>query len=395
MVTSTLTDRITTFRQRRTAPLILELDLTDGIAEEPPADPLSALATMRRPRLADVLDGLRRAARRRPGPGAGGQGRRAAGSGLAQVQELRAAIREFAGTGKLTVAWAETFGDFSPGNVPYYLATAFDRIYLQPSGDLGLTGIACRTGSTAARWTSWAWSSRSASGASTRARPSGSPSTGSPGRPGRRCSGWPPRSSEQLTGAIAQRLEIGRRGGPGADRPRPVRGRRGAGRRPGGRARLPGRGLRGGPEGGRARTRTCCTSAATSGPGAGRAGPHAARHRPQDAVALIYASGPIRRGRSARGPLCGGSMGSDTVSARAAQRRGRPPGQGDRAAGEQPGRLVRGLGHDLARGGPGPRRRASRSWCRWARWPRPAATSSPWPPTPSSPSPARSPAPSA
>ena len=39
------------------------------------------------------------------------------------------------------MAWAETFGDFSPGNVPYYLATAFDRIYLQPSGDLGLTGI--------------------------------------------------------------------------------------------------------------------------------------------------------------------------------------------------------------------------------------------------------------
>src|SRR5882762_9237629 len=62
--------------------------------------------------------------------------------GLAQVQELHAAIREFGGSGKLTVAWAETFGDFSPGNVPYYLATAFERIYLQPSGDLGLTGIA-------------------------------------------------------------------------------------------------------------------------------------------------------------------------------------------------------------------------------------------------------------
>jgi protease-4 len=40
------------------------------------------------------------------------------------------------------VAWAETFGEFSRGNVPYYLATAFDRIFLQPSGDLGLTGVA-------------------------------------------------------------------------------------------------------------------------------------------------------------------------------------------------------------------------------------------------------------
>ena len=48
----------------------------------------------------------------------------------------------FRASGKLTVAWAETFGEFTHGNVPYYLATAFDRIYLQPSGTLGLTGIA-------------------------------------------------------------------------------------------------------------------------------------------------------------------------------------------------------------------------------------------------------------
>ena len=34
-----------------------------------------------------------------------------------------------------------------------------------------------------------------------------------------------------------------------------------------------------------------------------------------DTVALIYASGPIRRGRSARGPLLRGPMGSDTLSA--------------------------------------------------------------------------------
>jgi protease-4 len=35
----------------------------------------------------------------------------------------------------------------------------------------------------------------------------------------------------------------------------------------------------------------------------------------QHHVALIYAAGPIRRGRSGRGPLSGGGMGSDTISA--------------------------------------------------------------------------------
>ena len=280
MVTSTLTDRITTFRQRRTAPLILELDLSDGIAEEPPTDPLSALAAMRRPRLADVLDGLRRARTddrvRALVAKVGGQR-----MGLAQVQELRAAISAFAGTGKLTVAWAETFGDFSPGNVPYYLATAFDRIYLQPSGDLGLTGISVQN-----------WFYRGAldklgvefqvgkreeyKSAAERLTEQG---FSGPAREA--LQRMAASIVEQLTEAIAQRLEISAEDGPGADRPRPVRGQRGAGHPPGGRARLPGRGLRGGPEGGRARTRTCCTWAATSGPGRWPSGPGSCPARPR------------------------------------------------------------------------------------------------------------------
>ena len=128
-------------RQRRTGPLILELDLTDGITEGPPADPLTALLTMRRTRLQDVLDGLRRAAAddrvRVLVVKVGGSG-----IGLAKAQELRAAVGDFRRSGKLAVAWAESFGDFVRGNVPYYLATGFDRIYVQPSGTVGLTGVA-------------------------------------------------------------------------------------------------------------------------------------------------------------------------------------------------------------------------------------------------------------
>jgi protease-4 len=136
-----LADQLARWRRQRTAPLILELDLTEGIAEGPPADPVSAVLSMRRSRVADVLDGLRRARSDQRVKAlvvkVGGRP-----IGLATVQEIRRAVEEFGDAGKLTVAWAETFGEFSAGNLPYYLATAFDTVFLQPSGDLGLTGIA-------------------------------------------------------------------------------------------------------------------------------------------------------------------------------------------------------------------------------------------------------------
>jgi protease-4 len=96
---------------------------------------------MRKTRLADVLSGLKRA-RQDPRVKAlvvkiGGQP-----LGLAMVQELRQAVIHFRASGKLTVAFSETFGEFGGGTVPYYLATAFERLYLQPSGDVGLTGVA-------------------------------------------------------------------------------------------------------------------------------------------------------------------------------------------------------------------------------------------------------------
>ena len=95
----------------------------------------------RRVRLPDIIEGLRRARqddRVRALVVKVGGGR----IGLARMQELREAIGAFRESGKLTVAWSETFGEFTHGNVPYYLATAFDRIYLQPSGSVGLTGVA-------------------------------------------------------------------------------------------------------------------------------------------------------------------------------------------------------------------------------------------------------------
>jgi protease-4 len=313
MVSSMLTDRISRYRQRRTAPLILELDLTEGIAEEPPSDPLSALTTMRRARLADLLDGLRRAGSddrvRALVVKVGGRP-----IGLAQVQELHAAIREFGGSGKLTVAWAETFGDFSPGNVPYYLATAFDRIYLQPSGDLGLTGIAVQN-----------WFYRGALdklGVEVEVGARGEYKSAAE-RLTERGFSQPAREAlqrvaasivEQLTGAIAQRLEIT----PADARALIDRGPFVAGEALDARL-VDSLGYRdevyaavreeAGPDAyllylGRYQRARTLAERARKLPGTGT----------EDAVALIYASGPIRRGRTTRSPMGGSSMGSDTVS---------------------------------------------------------------------------------
>ncbi len=312
MVDLTLTDRIATLRQRRTAPLILELDLTEGIAEEPPGDPLSALATRHRLRLADVLDGLRRARadHRVKALVAKIGGRRI---GLAQVQELRAAVGDFAAAGKLTVAWAETFGDFSPGNVPYDLATAFGRIWLQPSGDVGLTGISLEN-----RFFRGTLDTLGVDFQVARRKEYKSAAE----RFTERKFSDPAREEnqrlaasviEQISEAIGQRLQV-----PPADA----------------RALIDN-----GPFmasealdarlvdalGYRDEVYEHVKDAAGDGAVTlylsryqrSRALAERARRLPrpgEDCVALIYATGPIRRGRSARGPLMPGAMGSDTMT---------------------------------------------------------------------------------
>ncbi len=138
---SALTGTLTKLAKQRTAPLILELDLSDGIIEARPSDPLSAFMTRHQTASTDVINGLRQARAddrvRALVVKVGGRP-----IGLGMVQELRGAIKRFREAGKLTVAWADSFGELAAGNVPYYLATAFETIFLQPSGDVGLTGLA-------------------------------------------------------------------------------------------------------------------------------------------------------------------------------------------------------------------------------------------------------------
>lgn len=121
--------------------ILLELDLTRGVTEPPPATPLAAIRSRHVPGLRHLVGALRRArddarvvalVAHLGGPSLS----------LAHTQELRDAVVAFQEAGKRTVAWSESYGESGPGTVPYYLASVFDEVWLQPSGELGITGVA-------------------------------------------------------------------------------------------------------------------------------------------------------------------------------------------------------------------------------------------------------------
>ena len=61
--------------------------------------------------------------------------------GLAEAEEFRDAVADFRAHGKFAFAFADSFGELDGGTRPYFIATAFDQIWLQPAGSLALTGV--------------------------------------------------------------------------------------------------------------------------------------------------------------------------------------------------------------------------------------------------------------
>jgi len=121
----------------------LELDLTEQLAEPSPDDVLARLQARGRRALRPTLRALHEAGADRRVVGLVAK----VGPGLswAEMQELRLGVRAFAGSGKPAVAWAESFGDDSGGMAAYVLASAFDEIWLQPGGGVGLLGVGLQT----------------------------------------------------------------------------------------------------------------------------------------------------------------------------------------------------------------------------------------------------------
>ncbi len=124
---------------------VLELDLADGLSPIDRDDGLAALVERAPPNLRQVVEALDEAGRDDRIKGLVARLGNAE-MGTATIQELRDAVAAFRATGKFAVAFAESFGEMGLGGAgAYYLATAFDEIWLQPSGDLGLTGLLVET----------------------------------------------------------------------------------------------------------------------------------------------------------------------------------------------------------------------------------------------------------
>jgi protease-4 len=118
---------------------ILKLDLERGLPETAPENPFAVLRGEAPLTLRGVVETLERAGT--DDRVAGLVARVAAAPvSTAQIQEIRDALKAFRAKKKFAVCFSETFGEFGPGNGAYYLATAFEEIWLQPSGDVGLNG---------------------------------------------------------------------------------------------------------------------------------------------------------------------------------------------------------------------------------------------------------------
>src|SRR5215472_1519429 len=120
--------------------IILTAELGRDLVEGPRQNELTELLTGRKATMRGLLDALERGAEDSRVRGLyahiGGDS-----LGLAQVQEVRDAIQAFRARGKFAIAFSESFGEFGGGTRPYYLATAFNEIWLQPLGSVGLIGL--------------------------------------------------------------------------------------------------------------------------------------------------------------------------------------------------------------------------------------------------------------
>ena len=119
--------------------IVLTADLNGGLAAGPGRDALSEIVFGEKPTLRDFLDAIE---------GAGNDPRvkvsTFSSARMGWLWRRPGSPRRdpaFRAKGKFALAFSESFGEFGPGTRPYYLATAFDEIWVQPMGSVGLIGL--------------------------------------------------------------------------------------------------------------------------------------------------------------------------------------------------------------------------------------------------------------
>lgn len=131
---------------------VLVLDFEGSDLTEKPDDPITKLklGNINQVQLSKMVDALKHAGSDKRIQGmVGCIGDAQKHGGLAQVQELRNAVlgfRKLKQDAVPTVAYSDSFGEGgSSGTLGYYLASAFDQIYVQETGLLSFTGFAAST----------------------------------------------------------------------------------------------------------------------------------------------------------------------------------------------------------------------------------------------------------
>lgn len=120
--------------------MVLVLKLDQGIVEKPEQASFSDLFPTSRPTIRQVTDTLDYAAKDKRIK-ALIVNQKAGGVSLAHIQEFRAAVKRFRASGKKAYFYTSSFADAGSGMGAYYLASAFDQIWMQPVGFLSITGF--------------------------------------------------------------------------------------------------------------------------------------------------------------------------------------------------------------------------------------------------------------
>ncbi len=131
-------------REPLPAHMVLSVDLRGGVAEAPPGGPLGRYAGRNVIVLSQLVQTLDRASR---DPRVSAVVARLDGSapGMAAAQEIREAVAAFRRSNKRTVLFSEDLGGFGGSTTAVYLASAFQEVWLQPSGTYGLAGYVAQS----------------------------------------------------------------------------------------------------------------------------------------------------------------------------------------------------------------------------------------------------------